>query len=237
MNQKDLGKRFPKTPFERTSFDNNSTYNYVSILQGAYRVNSLFGDNPDEDDYLDHAIECLRQIGNLHVDLYGFTGTTDENGELCLPTKATEIEFVTTGIDDWISYSNVNQLSQFYPVGGFIAYKFLGDKIVIDIPNLSISVGYRAIKFGEDGLPLITEKEVEACAHWWKWIDTRRKTYQGNQVAASILPIVQRDKNKAVLQARIPERFSQNLMDQLGNIVHSRDRKVFNRSFKPIKLA
>jgi hypothetical protein len=233
----DLTKgRFIDKQFELTSFDNNSTYDYTSIYRGIAMIQTFFGDTPNEDDYLENALECLRQIGNLHTSMYGYTSKTDENGELCLPVTAMSIEYVTDGSEDWNTWSIRSEISQLHPPGRVVKYKFLGDKIVTDLEKRTLSIGYRSYKNDGEGLPLITEKEANACAYWWKWVDTRRKMYQGNQLAASVLPMAQRDKNKAINQARIPERYSQNFMDQYANILYSRDRKVYNKMYKPVKI-
>lgn len=235
--EQDLSKgRFIDKQYELTTFDNNSTFNYVSIFRGIAMIQTMFGETPNEDDYLDNALECLRQIGNLHTSMYGYVGRTDENGKLCLPITAQSIEYVTDGTEDWTTWSVKSEISQLHPPGRAIKYKFLGNEVITDLLNQLISVAYRTYKSDEEGLPLITEKEANACAYWWKWVDTRRKMYQGNQLAASILQYAERDKNKAINQARIPERFSQNFMNQFADIVYSRDRKVYNRFYKPVKI-
>lgn len=229
--------RFRNNPKEATSFDNNSHYDYVSIMSALYKIESLFGDTPDEDDALDQFYNCMRLIGNVHIDLYGFTGMTDDKGELCLPTPAIAIEYVTNGAEDWTTVSYFTETSQLHPPGSLIAYKFLGDRVITDWYEQDISVAYWKEKEGDDGHVLVTEAEAEACAYWWKWVDTRRKYYRGNQLAASILQQVTFDKNKAINQAKAPTHMSQNFADQLANIYTSRDRKIYNRSFKPVKIA
>lgn len=238
-NQKDINTdfgTFTNKQFAKTSFDNNKKYNYVPIIAGMSRIQFEFGDNPEEDDYLEHAYNCMRKIGNVNIDLYGFTGRTDKNGEICLPVSAVEIEYVTDGEEDWVSWSIHNQLSQHYAPGHFITYKWLGDKLVTNLQEEVVSVAYWAEKVDENGFMMITEAEVEACAHYWKWIDTKRKWYRGNQIAQNIYPQVTFDKNRAINQARRSEGWSQNYLDQLLEVVYSRDRKVYNRSFKALKL-
>ena len=235
--ERDLSKgRFIDKQYDLTTFDNNSTYDYTSIFRAIAMIQTFFGETPNEDDFLDNALECLRQIGNLHPSMYGYTSTTDNDGVLCLPVTAMSIEYVTDGSEDWNTWSLRSEISQQYAPGRAIKYKFIGDKIITDFPNTLLSVAYRTYKNDEDGLPLVTQKEANAIAYWWKWVDTRRKLYQGNQLAASILQFTQRDKSKAINQARIPERYSQNFMDQFADIMYSRDRKVYNKTYKPVKI-
>lgn len=235
---RDLSKgRLIENQYELTTFDNNSNFDYVSIYRGLSLIQTFFDETPNEDDYLENALNCLRHIKNVHTTMYGFNGVANDKGELCLPIRALSIEYVSNGETDWTTWSLKSQVSQLYPGGFFVSYKFLGDRIVTDYPDKTFSVAYRTYRQDEEGLPLITEREAEACAYWWKWVDTKRKTYKGNQLAASILQLTQRDKNKSLLQARIPERYSQNFMDQMLNIIYSRDRKSHNLPFKPVRLS
>jgi hypothetical protein len=218
------------------TFDNNSTFEYLPLFRGLSLIQTYFDETPEEDDYLENSLVCLRQIGNVHTDMYGFTGYTDDRGELCLPTKALSIEFVSNAVQDWITFSLRNEVSQLYPAGRYIHYKFIDDKIITDRRNTLLSIAYRTYKQDEQGLPLITEKEANACAYWWKWVKTRRDLYKGNQLAGNLLQLATQEKNKAINQARIPEHYSQNFMDQMLNIVYSQDRKVYARGYKPVKI-
>ncbi|MCS7317145.1 MAG: hypothetical protein NZZ41_02330 [Candidatus Dojkabacteria bacterium] len=217
--------------------ENKARYDYQSIYAGMAKINYLFGDNPDQDDYLDNALNCLRLIGNVHIAMATYTGESDENGKLCLPVQAFEIEAVTTNTaPDWMGNSLHMQVSNLYPRGNYEKYEFRGDHIIVR-PKTKVTVLYRTYWHDENGLPLVTEREAEACAYWWKWVDTRRKMYQGNQLAAQIFSIVERDKNKAINQARVPDKFSQNFLNQYMNIITSYDRKYFNRDTKTINIA
>lgn len=132
-NQKDINMsygRFTNNIRNEVSFDNNSHYDYVSILSGMYIIQSLLEVIPNEDDYLDHAYNCMRKLKALHIDLYGFTGTTDNEGVLCLPTDARAIEYVSNGTEDWNTWSPWSQLAKSYAPGSYITYNFLGDRIV-----------------------------------------------------------------------------------------------------------
>lgn len=217
--------------------ENKARYDYQSIYAGMAKINYLFGDNPEQDDYLDNALNCLRLIGNVHITSATHTDDSDDEGKICLPVQAFEIEAVTVNrVYDRMDDSLFMEVSNLYPRGNYEKYEFRGDHIIVR-PNIRVTVLYRTYWHDEDGLPMITEREAEACAYWWKWVDTRRKMYQGNQLASQIFQIVERDKNKAVNQARVPDRFSQNFLNQYMNIITSYDRKYFNKDTKPINIA
>lgn len=218
-------------------FENQATFDFVSIYTGIAKINYLFGDNPDTDDYLDNALNCLRLIGNLHVGIANYSGTSDKDGKLCLPTMAFQIESVTRHVIlDRTSGSMYSDPSNLYQPGPYIKYEYYGDYIIIE-PETAVNVIYRTYYQDEDGLPLINEREAEACAYWWKWVDTRRKLYTGNTLAANIYQLVTRDKNKAINQARVPDKLSQNFLNQYMNVISSYDRKSYNLSAKLSKTA
>lgn len=216
--------------------DDNYDYDFVHLFHGMALIETFYGDSPDEDEYLESALIALRKIGNVHRDMYGYTGYTDGNGEICMPVKAMSIEFVTDAAEDWTSWSVFNELDQLYPTGGFVKYKFVGDRIVTDRENFLLSIAYRTYKQGEDGLPMVTEREAEACAHFWKYVDLRKKMYRGDQLAGQLFPLAKRDYGLAFNRARLPNKFSQNFMDSWLDTVYSRDRKLYNRPYKPHKL-
>lgn len=217
--------------------ENRSSYNYVSVMRGIAFINSIFGTTPNEDDYLEHAFNCIRHIGNVHYNLMAvFEGTTDSEGYLCLPTVAESIEFVSDGGIDSEDRVPYRKTSVFTPQGNFISYQFIDrDKIKTEYPNTKLKVGYKTYLQDKEGLPLVTEQEAEACAYWWVWVDTRRKLYNQNPAAANYLQLAERDKNKSINQARVPAKINQNLMDAIGNIEKSYNLKLFNKSFKPIR--
>lgn len=216
-------------------FENNSTWDYTSIFSGMPKIRQFVSGSPDEDDYLDNALNCLRLIGNHHIGTREYIGKTDKEGWLCLPTLAYEIYAVTISSNNhYIERSIKTELSTKYPYGDFVSYEFFGDKIrVRHYHETDIRVLYRTILADEDGLPLITEAEAEAIAYYWIWVDTRRKMYQGNQLAANLLQLAERDKNKAINQARNHNgHYSANFFNQYFDILTSRDRKSYGKDYK-----
>ena len=216
--------------------ENNAEYKLVNIKMGLFKIESLFGLKADEDEYLENALNCLRLIGNLYSIIVRYDATTDSEGYVCLPSEAFEVEAVSSGVYDWIAYSYRNVPSSLYPNGTFLPYVFDGEGVKTEMKDKKISIIYRTFVADETGLPLVTEAEAEACAYWWLFVHTRKKVLRGEQLASSLLPMIEKDKNKALNQARCQMNLSQNYLDQLANSLFSQDRKVYGQSFKPVKL-
>lgn len=225
--------------------ENNATYELVSIFSGLSQLNSIFQESPNEDDFLDNALNCLRLIGNTYSVLTVHEGKTDEEGKLCLPTNAYQIESVTNGWRDWTSDSYRNTLSNLYITGPFLKYEYyynnpIGTKsrylILRDYPEWDVTVLYKTYYHDENFLPLVTKEEAEACAYYFIYIQTLRNTFKGNPQAAQLLQLAEKNKNNKINQARTVVNLSQNFMNQEGHILHSFDRKWYNRTNKPIKI-
>jgi len=224
-------------------FENNSKFELVSIYSGIAEIQRILKQEVDEDDYLDNALNCLRLIGNTYTTLTLFEGKTDENGKICLPTNAYRIESVTDGWDKW---KNWGSKSNFYLEGKYLKYEYyynqpLGTKsrylILRDNPNTEISVLYKTYFHDENYLPLVTKEEAEACAYYYIYIKTLRETFNGNPNSAQLLAFAEKNKNIKINQARTVLSMSQNLMNELGHIIHTWDRKLYNRTNKPIIIS
>lgn len=226
---------FPAEKRQISNSDNNSEFEFVPLLRGISILNSDFNDNPDEDDYLDHAFTCMRLLKTLHTQTNVSYLTSDENGIVCLPTEALRIEFVSDGNVDRFQMDFRFEPSQLYAPGRYIPFVFLGDRLQISDRNLQVVVCWRSYRMNEEGELLITEKEARACAYYWKFIDTQRKMFQGNKDAQGLIGYITAAKNKYMNQAIVPDHFSQNLFNQLADVIYSRDGKVYNKSFKAIR--
>lgn len=223
--------------------ENNSSFELVSIFYGISLLQSIFREAPNEDDYLDNALNCLRLIGNTYSVLTVYEGTTDDEGKLCLPTDAYKIESVTDGWNDW-NYSD--QPSNLYLKGRHLKYEFyynnpVGTKsrylILRENKNQKVSVLYKTYFHDENFLPLVTKEEAEACAYYYMYIKTLRETFNGNPLASQLLALAEKNKNMKINQARVIVNMSQNFVNQMGHIIHSADRKWYNRTNKPIKIS
>jgi len=229
--------RYEADASEVTIHDNNSVYNYKPFFTGLALINTLIGKTPNEDDFIEVGVNALEKIGNVHTAYYGFIGRTDKKGELCLPTVAQSIEYVSNGREDFTSWSNATDVNQLYAPGGYVAYKFLGDKIKTNYFEQTLSVLYKTTRLDEKGLPAVTPREAEAMAYWWNYTDITRRYWRGEQLAESRMMEALRLANIRINQARIPEKYSQNFINMLHDIVYSRDGKIYNKSLKMIKGA
>ncbi len=222
-------RRFNNTRLEKPGQDNNAVYDYVPLLMGMSKAQLFFGETPDEDTYLEAAFNLLRK-GFLPNVYQKYHGVTDKEGTLCLPYLAEAIDYVTTGNPDRATVSFRVEQATMRGSGRFIPFKFYGDRIETSYIDFALEVAYWGPQIGEDGFPMVTEQLAEACAWYWKKLDTQKQFYQGNQLASGILQKVEFEFNKAINQARVPVRLSQNFINQYGNIIFSRNQHRYGKA-------
>lgn len=221
-----------------------------------YLCHELYGINMHEEEFEELAEIAYRKIGNKRVRTYRYIGSADpKTCSMQLPCNAARIEAVTVPQEDWNYVTNQDNQgdnvsswieqytesqkenkSPIYNSGHFVKYEQVGDTLYFQEPYANVCILYRGEVVDEEGLPEITDAEAEAIATYIAYV---KKYKEG--LATSQAPIIQLAKDLKgewlikCDQARIPEYLNQNEMDQILDAKSSWNRKVHNKSFKPIR--
>lgn len=209
-------------------------HNFKSIYPLAI---SLYGLNIDEDVAEEIALVGLELIGNKHTHLYRYTADTVDR-RIQLPCNAASIESVHLPILDANVYSPAattpnaeNIYSEAYIEGGKLFndplytrgklahYREEGDELVFDKDYNNVTIVYHGVIVDEDGLPLITDKEMRALAAYLAYSDFYRQGLMrrdGNLIQLAAVP--KADWLKLCSAARVPERLSQNDMNDILDV-------------------
>jgi hypothetical protein len=99
------------------------------------------------------------------------------------------------------------------------------------LDNMFVNVLYNGQKLNSEGLPLITGDEAYAIAFKWITLDYRKKTIMGLNNGA-MLQYFEKEYNKYVNRARNPQKFSQNLMDEIMDAKTSINMKTYGNGYK-----
>ena len=217
-------------------------------------VQSLYGIDPDPDEFEDLAYTAWERIGNKHTRLYRYIANT-KNKELKLPCNVAIIESVHIPLVDAQVTSNktyhndVNSVvvehyidvwkflnDPYNQWGKLLKYKEGGDTLYFNRDYCNVMVVYHGIIVDdEDGLPLITEKEKDAIATFIAYVEVYKDALR------------KRDKNSIILAqdikaewlrrcnaARQSEYLSQNDMNSILDVKYRWDRKQYGKSHLPI---
>lgn len=224
----------------------------LNSIKSVYSLaHTLYGVSIDETFFEDVVLTGWQLIGNKHTRLYRYYGSTI-NYELILPCNVSMIESATIPFEDaqlssgssstplygnqyteaYIESDKWNNSSLYTP-GKLLSYREEGDKLVFDQNYSNVCILYHGIIVDEEGLPMITDKEMYALAQYVAYIDMYKKSLVLK--SGDFLQLAQVMKNdwlKACNNARVPEYVSQNEMNDILDVFTRWDRKQYGRSYK-----
>jgi hypothetical protein len=217
-------------------------------------LKTFYGLDVKESDFEEIALNAWELIGTKHTELKKYYGDT-YNGYLELPCDLVDIESVhipmidsnTTGtlIDglDETSIATEHYIeakpsldSLYYQAGKLVKYKQAGDKLQFERDFKNILVVYHGILMDDNDLPLINDKEMRAIASYVAYATIYKEGLMkkdGNMI--NLANTMKADWLRACNAARVSNHLTQNDMDAVLDAKYSRDRKVYGKSFKPVK--
>lgn len=220
-------------------------------------ANTLFGIELEEQDFEEIGLVAWNMIGNKNTRLHrlNIKVDCDDNNSVQLPCNLVEIESITrcgedyqvttnhTNYDNYDSHfteSYIESLKRnkdpYYTSGGYVKYEQVGDKIYLAQPHPTITILYKGVELDEDGLPSLNDKEALAIATFCAFTHFRKQgLILQNKGFLDSANFLSQDWLRKCDAARVPEYINQNEMNKIIDIKSSYDRKIFNKSFKPIK--
>lgn len=229
------------------------------IDQVRFLGNVLLEEELSEQRILEVAQLVLDKIGSKHNDLFIYKGTVDKTGRLELPCNVEIIEAVGTQVPQSTFESvfapltgrqrifdkaiyRVRDRHETYFKGDFINYTYKGDHLIISqeytstlnnhphpYANKDMVVMYYGRIIDDLGRPLITEREAEAIVYYLMYLKELKMRYkrQGDNGAASQIAL--QEANQAIARARVPTYISQNAIQDLKQVVQSKNQWKYNR--------
>lgn len=230
-------------------------YKFYSALSHCYET---YGVELDEDQFETYAMSAWRKIGNKDYKMYLLKANPicDNEGGwyVCLPCNCDTIEAITLPFED---AQNITATENYYgmhshPIedeielakrmpnelyipGKFVKYKELDDKVYFTENFPVVNILYKGLYADEDGLPMLTWREMEAIAvycafsHYYK---SGLKTKDANEI--SLANVLKADWLQMCSRARLPESVSQNSMNEIISAMSSFNRSGYGRSYKPV---
>lgn len=220
--------------------------NFKSVYSQA---NVLYGTVLDTNNFEDICLSGWELIGNRETRLYKFT-TPTTNRRINLPCNIEFIEAVfgpnveaqsstpitpypdiyNQWVEEYIEAWKDNK-SVFYDKGALLKYRIEGDELVFERDYPCITVLYHGIIVDEDGLPYLSDKEVQALAAYCAYIDIYKKSLlQKDGNLFQLANAVKADWLRLCNSARIPAHLSQNEINDVLDVRTRWDRKVYGRS-------
>ena len=223
------------------------------------QARELYGLELNPDEFESIGLTAWGKIGNKKYRLYKYqvVPTKSELNEyyVDLPCNVDCIEAVTTNYEDYqkttpttLAGNNQNgwiegyvetrkyNTGKLYVSGKFIKYREENNKIILSDSFQVVNILYKGYVVDDDGLPYLSEKEVDAIAVFCTYTDMFKKALLTRDGASmQLAQILEQKWLKLCTQARVPDYINQNEMDEILNVATSWDRKRFGKSFKPIR--
>lgn len=222
------------------------------FYDAASHLNTFYGIYLEDDDFETIGMFAWEKIGNKYGAYYLFEGET-KDCKLKLPCNVGVIESVTTNEVDSLREYNKDRYnfdnhyqetlieqqkrpeSKLYVAGKLIEYTHQGDYLIFRKDWHNVKVLYLGVTVDDDGLPLLTNREVEAVSAYCAYVDTnKRGMVSRDRGTIELAQMLKMEWDRLAKHARVPEYMNQNEMDTILNAQSSWNRKKYNISFKPI---
>lgn len=222
-----------------------------------FQANLQYGTELSEDEYEEIALIAWQKIGNRRVRTYRYcTSVNCNNNVIELPCNADIIEAVTYGFEDWNYTDNIKIngdinsaftegyiesrkafTNPLYISGKFVKYERVGDKLYIDSSYTGrINILYRGQVLDDDGLPELTDKEVDAIAAYCAYtVKFKQYLQTNNKELLQAVQMLQSEWIRLCDAARVVDHISQNEMNEILDTKTSWSRKVYGKSLKLLK--
>lgn len=222
-----------------------------------FLANQMYGLELLPEDFEEIGLVAWNMIGNKKQKLYRYcTDINCSSNTVKLPCNCDDIEAITYGFEDW------NFVSNFYPngdpysswiedyiesrkafenpfyIGGrYVSYERVGDTLYLDGKySGKIFILYKGTILDNDGLPEISVAEAQAIAAFCAYVIKFKEALRTNDKATLELSnMLERRWKTLCSQARVPEHISQNEWNEILDAKVNWNRKIYNKSYKPLK--
>ena len=225
-------------------------FNYIYTV-----ANSLYGLELEPEQFEELGLTAWNLIGNKTVRLYNYSADiSNDDFSVQLPCNCDIIEAVTYNHEDWNystnktvngdynsqfteQYIEARKLYQspFYITGKYAKYERVGDTLYFDKDYGKVNILYKGVILDEDGLPKVNEKEALAIATYIAFATKQKQGWiTNNQNIIQLAQYLYQQWLKYCDSARVPLSIDQNTMNQVLDAKSSWNRKIYNKTYKPI---
>lgn len=224
------------------------------------QMSDLYGIEILPDDFENIGMIAWTKIGNTRTKMYRFTGTPEwdcdtESFVLSLPCNCFRVESVHRNIADHNKSSSTDMYPEIpstfienyverrkentqhlYTKGEYLNYEEVGDRLYFEKNYGPVTVAFKGLFLDEDGLPYLTDKEIDAIACYCAYASLWKQAIMTRDGSTSQIAMkLEQDWKRMCDAARVGSGISQNSMDEILDVRASWDRKAYNKSFKPTR--
>lgn len=228
----------------------NNFYYAYTLLE------TLYGLEVPEEQFEEVALIAWNQIGNKRCRIYKTTLCLEPcSNSVELPCNCDLLEAVTAPFEDFQHVSNKWDRSlpgsfnaemytesqkrfehPLYISGKYIPYTQVGNTLYLQEHFDKVNILYRGIELDDEGLPELTDKEAQAIAAFVAYtVKFKEGMMTSNKNAVEFANMLKMEWLKLCDRARVPDYINQNEWDEILDAKNNWNRKIFNRTYKPLK--
>lgn len=226
----------------------------LPFLNAMYAAQEQYALNIKEDEFIELGYKVWRDIGNIAVVTQRLVVAVPDDYVIELPIGCEFISSVTvldpivstyynssgavTDTSDTVQYNPKINESINSTSGQSVNYVLEDNAIRItsvEALNAEILLVYKSILIGDDGLPLLNDKEVAAIAAEVTRRITVRDAFKGVATQKNMLEYITAEAARCMQAATIAEKINDDELDKMLDIKTAWDRKVFGRRFNLMK--
>jgi hypothetical protein len=231
----------------------------LNIRAGLPVMKTKYGITIDEYDYLDIAVDLLRDVKHFGIQPFKAFVKVDKDGYLPVPCDLDILEGIVTAHQGEIEYQDrdVTQLRSpnndgYYTantvrnllewpvrtlniIDGQLSYKLEKDRIKLYddfYRGKEVCIAYTGFMMDDEGYPLITRKQSNAIAAAAAKVVIMRAALSGDQRKAQMLEFIVQEAARTKQAASIAEDISDSELDELMDANTTFNRKAYKRPNK-----
>ena len=242
--------------------ESSSSQAYLSFKTPLSSLNDRFGIVLPEEQYLELAYPIYKSIGNIGATTRTRNLQTSTDGTCVVPedcvyiksvvfpfsgvearSDGTDVKYNSKGkmIDSVSDLGHKDTNKEYLESGDHVdgyplAYKFI-DRFTIQIQSEKINeknivLVYGAYLLDDEGLPMLTDKEVEALLYTVALRHTEKRAFMQIPGSIEMLQYLMPLSDRSLVAARIPEVLTENEIDSMLNLKASWDRKTYGKRYR-----
>ena len=137
-----------------------------------------------------------------------------------------------------VNAESAARVSEHYNYGETVEYKLENNALIVlqkSLIGYPLTIKYSTIRKDSDGLPMLSNKEIEAIAVNMALREAEKRFFMGEKGADKLVSYLKAEADRLMVYASIPEKINDDELDKLLDTMFSWDRKTYGNRFNLIK--
>lgn len=213
----------------------STTINKLPFLTAKARMKSRYGIEMELDDFIEKAYYIWRDIGNIATREKTMEVVIPDSGLITLPSDCEFLDSVRLKNNLYLTAGHSSSGKKVAETEVNVLYSAIDDKNIkitsVGLEGLDLILEYSSIAADSDGLPLLSDREVNAIAANVAMQKTEIDLFRKIKGADVVLQYIKPEADRLLLAAKSDEKISDDNLNKILDIKTSWNRKTFGSRF------